>query len=71
MTDDINTQARAAIERPIGELVALGLQGGDQAAVRMLAFQSALRLQLADDLEGLTRLRQEIDGAIEAVPANG
>ena len=71
MTDDINTQARAAIERPIGELVALGLQGGDQAAVRMLAFQSALGFSSPTILRVLTRLRQEIDGAIEAAPANG
>jgi hypothetical protein len=61
---DPNEQIRAIIERPIGALVEIGLEGGERAALHMLAFQYILRIDLADDLETLLALRQELDAAI-------
>jgi hypothetical protein len=69
MTDHLQAQARTIIEQPIAALVALGLEGGDRAACRLLAFQYVLRL--ADDVEALMELRREIDDALQAARAAG
>jgi hypothetical protein len=63
--DDISARVRQIIERPLDELVEIGLRGGRPTAVRMLAFQYLLRM--TDDVEGLLFRREEIDDAIEAL----
>jgi hypothetical protein len=67
LPDDINDRIRAAIQRPVDELVALGIQGGALAASHMLAFQHILRLEGAGDLGALEQLRDEIDEYLGAV----
>ena len=70
MTDDAsNAKIRAIIERPIAELVEIGLEGGRPAAIHMLAFQMILRLDGLNDVEALTHLRKECDDAISAITA--
>ena len=64
--DDLNQRIRAIIERPIADLVELGLEGGTLGAVGMLAFQYLLRLQTAADRDRLESLRDEIDDYLEA-----
>lgn len=67
MPDDINARVCEIIQRPIGELVEIGLEGGELAAVSLLARQYIGRLYLADDLETLRELRDEIEADLEAV----
>jgi hypothetical protein len=69
LPDEINERTREIINRPIEELVALGLEGGSAAAQHMLAFHMILRLDTAGEIEKLMHLRQEIDDAIEAAQA--
>jgi hypothetical protein len=64
--DDPNQRVRDILERPVAELVELGLEGGATAAQSMIAFQMIIRLQLADAREELERLRDEIDDYLEA-----
>lgn len=66
MPDDPNARVREIINRPIAELVELGLEGGAPAAAALLALQYINKLQLADDREELERLRDEIDDYLEA-----
>jgi hypothetical protein len=61
MADD---QVREILERPIDDLVALGLQGGVDAATRMIAFQMIFRLELAGRHDLLEELRDEINDAL-------
>jgi hypothetical protein len=63
---DLNANVRDIIERPIADLVGIGLEGGRSAAIFMLAFQMILRLGGINDTEALMRLRREIDDALEA-----
>jgi hypothetical protein len=69
MTDDLQACVRAIVHQPIAELVALGLHGGEQAAHRLLVRQFANQLDLADNLDGLKTLGEEIDDAIASITA--
>ena len=62
---DLRARVREIISRPIAELVALGLQGGEKAAIMLLAIQYTNKLALADDYEALRRLREQIDEQID------
>jgi hypothetical protein len=63
---DPNERVREIIQGAVTELVELGLEGGELAAVRMLARQYLGKLYLAGDLETLEDLRDEIDADLEA-----
>jgi hypothetical protein len=66
---DLNAKVRAILERPIAELVEMGLQGGRPSAIHMIAFQMLIRLDARSDFDALLHLRTEIDDALEAAKA--
>jgi hypothetical protein len=66
VTDLINSRIRGIVDRPIVELVEVGMESR-RDATRLLSFQYVLRL--GDDVEWLLTLRKEIDDAIRVAQA--
>jgi hypothetical protein len=64
-----NDTIRAIIQAPIRQLVEVGLEGGEQSALRMLALAYVGKLFLAGDIEGLMEIKKEVDEDLEAATA--